>query len=310
MIFLWSNVPSLFDVFNIWALESLWFEPSSTSPKKVSPDPRLPELTKMRRRGHWCLHYFFPFFLFFWRGGARTELTKVRERGSLSHVPHRRVVLGRAVRGGGRQREGHRNHERKGGSGEGGPQNRAVFSFSRPQFQGSVPLWRSSCGNWVVSEARGFKKTHLVRAPAAQFGGAAGVSLDGPENPNLYFRGTDQLPYAVKVLPCIMCGDSNVAEQWIIGDYAMGRKYKDKFGHIQITLHLWWKRKMAYPVEKVDDYVKHTFREHNQEADHLGTEGHKDITIESEAVLAQSVLLKLPFVLNCTESPAVDATSL
>ena len=54
------------------------------------------------------------------------------------------------------------------------------------------------------------------------------------------------------------------------------KKYKDKIGQIQKTLHSWWKRKIAYPVGEFDDYMKHIFREHNQEADHLanlGTEG-------------------------------------
>ena len=42
-------------------------------------------------------------------------------------------------------------------------------------------------------------------------------------------------------------------------------------------------RKFWYPVAQIDDYVKHIFREHNQEADHLanlGTEGQKEVTIE------------------------------
>ena len=54
-----------------------------------------------------------------------------------------------------------------------------------------------------------------------------------------------------------MCGDSKVVEKWMNGQYAMGQKYKDKIGHIQKTLHSWWKRNVAYSVGLVDDYVKH-----------------------------------------------------
>ena len=54
-------------------------------------------------------------------------------------------------------------------------------------------------------------------------------------------------------------------------------------GRIQKTLYSWWKRKIAYPVVQIDDNVKHIFREHNQEAEHLenlGAEGQRKITIE------------------------------
>ena len=39
-----------------------------------------------------------------------------------------------------------------------------------------------------------------------------------------------------------------------------------------------WKEEIAYPATQIDDYVKHAFREHKQEADHLanlGAEGRK-----------------------------------
>ena len=42
-------------------------------------------------------------------------------------------------------------------------------------------------------------------------------------------------------------------------------------------------KKIAYPVAQIDDYVKHIFREHNQEADHLanlGAEEQRKIMIE------------------------------
>ena len=127
------------------------------------------------------------------------------------------------------------------------------------------------------------KKSLEFSAPSCASPGGSVVSPDGPESPNLFFFGTDRLPHAVKVLPCIVSGDSNVAEQWIIGYFAMGKKDAENIGHIQKTLHLWLRRNVAYPVDKVDDYVKHVFREHNQETDDLanqGTEGHTHITIE------------------------------
>ena len=37
----------------------------------------------------------------------------------------------------------------------------------------------------------------------------------------------------------------------------MGQEHKDKIGRIQKTLHSWWRRKVAYPVRPIDDYVKH-----------------------------------------------------
>ena len=33
-----------------------------------------------------------------------------------------------------------------------------------------------------------------------------------------------------------------------------------KIGHVQKTLYSWWKRKVAYLVGLIDDYVKHIFR--------------------------------------------------
>ena len=43
-------------------------------------------------------------------------------------------------------------------------------------------------------------------------------------------------------------------------------------------LHSWWKRKIANPISKIDDFVKHVFQEHNQEADlwaTIGAEGQR-----------------------------------
>ena len=48
----------------------------------------------------------------------------------------------------------------------------------------------------------------------------------------------------------------------------LGQKHRGEVGHIQNTLHSWWQRKIALPISKIDDNVKHIFREHNQELDH------------------------------------------
>ena len=66
-----------------------------------------------------------------------------------------------------------------------------------------------------------------------------------------------------------MCWDSNVAEKWINGHDAMGQKHSGEIGHIQNTFHSWWKKHVACPVTKIDDYVQRIFREHNQEVDRL-----------------------------------------
>ena len=55
----------------------------------------------------------------------------------------------------------------------------------------------------------------------------------------------------------------------INGHYALGQKLQAKIGRLQRTLHAWWKWKIAYTVAQIDDYVKHIFKEHNLETDHL-----------------------------------------
>ena len=63
----------------------------------------------------------------------------------------------------------------------------------------------------------------------------------------------------------------------------MGLEDREQLESIQRTLHSLWRRKVAYPVRQVDDYVRHVLREHNQEADHLanlGAEGQRQITVE------------------------------
>ena len=74
-----------------------------------------------------------------------------------------------------------------------------------------------------------------------------------------------------------------MAEKWIKVHRAFGRKFQTKIDRILKTLHSWWKKKTAYPVAQIDDFVKHIFLEHNQEADHLahpGTFGRRKITID------------------------------
>ena len=56
-----------------------------------------------------------------------------------------------------------------------------------------------------------------------------------------------------------LCGDSIVAEKWINGHYVIVQKYKE-IRRVQKTLHSGWKKKVAYPVTQIDDYVKHIFR--------------------------------------------------
>ena len=54
---------------------------------------------------------------------------------------------------------------------------------------------------------------------------------------------------------------------------------------IQKTLHQWWKKKMANLLQKIDDYVKHIFREH-KEADHwanVGAEGQRKVVIDRKS---------------------------
>ena len=56
------------------------------------------------------------------------------------------------------------------------------------------------------------------------------------------------------------------------------RDTEGEMGHIRKTLYSWWKRKIALPISKIDDDVKHIFREQSHEADHwanLGAEGQR-----------------------------------
>ena len=74
-----------------------------------------------------------------------------------------------------------------------------------------------------------------------------------------------------------------MACKWINGQYSLGQKYRGKIGQVRKTLHLWWKEKIANPIPKIDDFVKHVFREHNQEADHwanIGAKGQRKIVLD------------------------------
>ena len=59
-------------------------------------------------------------------------------------------------------------------------------------------------------------------------------------------------------------GDS--ACKWINGQCSLEHEYRGRIGQIQKTSH--WKREVANPISKFDDFVTHVFREHNQEAGH------------------------------------------
>ena len=76
-----------------------------------------------------------------------------------------------------------------------------------------------------------------------------------------------------------LCGDSEVVGKWINGRYSLGQTYQGTIGQIQKTLYPCWKRKIANPISKIDNYVKHIFWEHDQEADrwaNLDAEGQRD----------------------------------
>ena len=66
-----------------------------------------------------------------------------------------------------------------------------------------------------------------------------------------------------------------VAGKWMNGKYSLGVKYRGRIGQVQEDLYSWWRRKIAYSISKIDDFVKHVFREHNREADFLANMGAK-----------------------------------
>ena len=57
--------------------------------------------------------------------------------------------------------------------------------------------------------------------------------------------------------------------KWINGECSLGQEFRGRIGQVQKKkIHSWWKRKITSPISKIDDFVKHVFREHNQEAEH------------------------------------------
>ena len=77
-----------------------------------------------------------------------------------------------------------------------------------------------------------------------------------------------------------------VAGKWINGQYSMVLKYRGKLDKSPKTLYTLWKRKIANPISKIDDDVKHIFREHNREAHHWrnwGAKGHRKIVVDSSS---------------------------
>ena len=76
-----------------------------------------------------------------------------------------------------------------------------------------------------------------------------------------------------------LCGDSNVAENRLMDTMPLVRSTQ-KMERIQKRLHSWWEKEVAYLITQIDDHVKHHFREHNREADHLanlGADGQRKI---------------------------------
>ena len=53
-------------------------------------------------------------------------------------------------------------------------------------------------------------------------------------------------------------------------------------GRFKKILHSWWKRGAATPISNIDNFAKHTYREHSQEADHganIGAQGRRKFDI-------------------------------
>ena len=74
-----------------------------------------------------------------------------------------------------------------------------------------------------------------------------------------------------------LCGNSSVACKWINGECSLRQKYRGRIGQAQMTLHSWWKEKSAKPISMIDDFVKHVYREHNEEADSWANNGAQDV---------------------------------
>ena len=79
--------------------------------------------------------------------------------------------------------------------------------------------------------------------------------------------------------PCTYV-ETEFAEKWINGHYAVGQKYRG-INSKHVVLMVEMKNRTSYL--KIDDYVKQIFTEHNQEADdlaNLGAEGQRHIVVD------------------------------
>ena len=84
-----------------------------------------------------------------------------------------------------------------------------------------------------------------------------------------------------------LCGGSEVGG-WQVDkrQELFGTEVSRKIGLIQKTLHHWWKKEIANPLSKIDDYVKHIFWEHNKEVDHwanVGAEGQRKVVSDRKS---------------------------
>ena len=52
-----------------------------------------------------------------------------------------------------------------------------------------------------------------------------------------------------------------------------GKGAKRQLDRFKKTLHSWWKKGIAKPISIIDSFVKHVYREHNQEADYWANIG-------------------------------------
>ena len=65
-------------------------------------------------------------------------------------------------------------------------------------------------------------------------------------------------------------------EQWWIYPKHKVQGYRWEFFLLKkCRTHAWWKRGAATPISNIDNFVKHIYREHNQEADHRADMEHK-----------------------------------
>ena len=68
-----------------------------------------------------------------------------------------------------------------------------------------------------------------------------------------------------------------------MNQWSMGQKYRGRVSQVQKTLYAWWKMKIASPISRIDDLVKHVHRARNEEAAHwanIGAQGQRKIVID------------------------------